>query len=232
MTDYTAMQASIAAVRQQMAAAMQAAGRKDRVLLCAVCKGQPSSKVRASADMAIDLFGENRMQEMQAHHEDGAYADKPCHFIGHLQTNKVRFVVGKAALIQSVGSQRLLAAIAREATKQGIRQDILIQVNIGEEETKSGAAVQELWPLVDAACQLDSLRLRGLMAIPPAFDNSAESRRYFAMMRSLYEQAQHRLQDKAFDTLSLGMTDSFEAAILEGATLIRVGRAIYGERQG
>ena len=223
---------NIAWIRQQIAQAAREAGRNaESVLLCAACKSRTSDEVRESARLRVDLFGENRMQELVRHADDGAFLGKPCHFIGHLQTNKVRRVVGLVNLIESVGSQRLLEAIANEAGKQDLVQDILFEINIGEEDSKSGASREALWPLMDAAAALPNVRVRGLMAIPPSFDNSPESRRYFAMMRELYEKAKSRSQSPAcLDTLSMGMTGSFIAAIKEGATLVRVGTGIYGER--
>lgn len=222
----------VAEVRYQIAEAATQAGRAPQeIQLCAVCKGQDAQVIKASALLPVDLFGENRMQEMQLHLEANAFQGKPCHFIGHLQTNKVRRVVGAMDMIQSVNSLRLLHAIDREAERQGIVQDILFEINIGEEESKTGASQELLWPMLDAAAALTHVRVRGLMAIPPAFDNSPQSRRYFAGMYRLMEQARQRHTEHALmDTLSLGMTDSFQAAILEGATLVRVGRAIYGAR--
>ena len=222
----------VAEVRYQIAEAAAMAGRAPQeIQLCAVCKGQDAQMIKASALLPVDLFGENRMQEMQLHLEANAFQGKPCHFIGHLQTNKVRRVVGAMDMIQSVNSLRLLNAIDREAERQGIVQDILFEINIGEEDSKTGASQELLWPMLDAAAALTHVRVRGLMAIPPAFDNSPQSRRYFAGMYRLLEQARQRYTEHApLDTLSLGMTDSFLAAILEGATLVRVGRAIYGAR--
>ena len=222
----------VARIRQQMAEAARASGRTaEAVLLCAACKSRSAEEIRLSAGLQIDLFGENRMQELARNSAQGAYLDKPCHFIGHLQTNKVKKVVGQAAVIQSVGSCRLLQAIAREAAKQNLRQDILLEINIGGEERKAGVSPEGLWPLVEAALGQPQVRLRGLMAIPPAFDNSPDSRRWFARMRQLFDSARGRFPEAcAFDTLSMGMTDSYIAAIKEGATLIRVGTGIFGER--
>ena len=222
----------VARIRQQMAEAARASGRTaEAVLLCAACKSRSAEEIRLSAGLQIDLFGENRMQELARNSAQGAYLDKPCHFIGHLQTNKVKKVVGQAAVIQSVGSCRLLQAIAREAEKQNLRQDILLEINIGGEERKAGVSPEGLWPLVEAALGQPQVRLRGLMAIPPAFNNSPDSRGWFARMRQLFDQAQGRYPEAdLFDTLSMGMTDSFIAAIKEGATLIRVGTGIFGER--
>ncbi|MDD4081291.1 MAG: YggS family pyridoxal phosphate-dependent enzyme [Eubacteriales bacterium] len=219
-------------IRRRMAEAVKTSGRKpEEVLLCAACKSRSSEEIRLSARLEIDLFGENRMQEMVAHNADGAYLNKPCHFIGHLQTNKVKRVVGLAQVIQSVGSDRLLAAIAQEAALQDLTQDILLEVNLAGEESKAGVASEALWPLLDTTFALPHVRVRGLMAIPPAFDNSPESRHWFAMMRELFEEARARYPGSGFlDTLSMGMTGSYITAIEEGATLIRLGTGIYGER--
>lgn len=231
--DLNQMADNVAEIRRRMAEAVKTSGRRlQEVMLCAACKSRSSQTVKLSASLPVDLFGENRMLEMAAHHEASAYGGKPCHFIGHLQTNKVNKVVGLAAVIQSVDSLRLLQAIDREAARQALIQDILFEVNIGAEFSKSGAAIGELWPLFDAAADMRNVRVRGLMAIPPACDNAAESRRYFAILRQLFEQAaRQRYASAMLDTLSMGMSDSFEEAILEGATLVRVGRGIYGRRE-
>ncbi len=230
--DARQMAEAVALVRYRMEQAAISAGRKpEEVLLCAVCKTRTPETIRDSAALPVDLFGENHMQELVVNFDAGAYCGKPVHFIGHLQTNKVKKVVGKADLIQSVDSLRLLEAIDKEAAKQGLRQDILLELNIGEESTKTGAAADELWPLLEAAAGMEHVFVRGLMAIPPAFDNSPESRRYFAMLRELMEQARGRhYENTDLQMLSMGMSGSYEAAILEGATLVRVGTAIYGER--
>ena len=224
---------NVAEIRRRMAEAAIVAGRHpDEVLLCAACKTRTPEIVRESALRPVDLFGENRVQELLANTDAGAYLGKPCHFIGHLQTNKVKKVVGRVAVIQSVDSLRLLEAIQMEADRQGLRQDILFEINIGEELSKGGAAKDDLWPMLEAAAAMRSVRVRGLMAIPPACDNGQESRRYFAMLRQMLEQARERRNENCqLDTLSMGMTDSYEAAILEGATIVRVGTGIYGVRE-
>lgn len=230
--DARRMAEAVAQVRFRIEQAAKTAGRSPAdILLCAVCKTRTPETIRDSAALPVDLFGENHMQELVVNHEAGAYLGKPVHFIGHLQTNKVKKVVGRADVIQSVDSLRLLEAIDREAEKQGLRQDILLELNIGEELSKTGAAADELWPLLERAAGLTHIQVRGLMAIPPAFDNGPESRRYFAMLRELLEQARSRhYENAALDILSMGMSGSYEAAILEGATLVRVGTAIYGQR--
>ena len=165
------MEERVAQVRAEMERACRAAGRAPgEVLLCAASKTQNSETVRAAAALDIDLFGENRVQELCEKYAAGAYSGKPLHFIGHLQTNKVRQVVGRACMIESVGSHRLLECVAAEAQKQGIRQDILVEINIGAEASKSGIAPEELPGLLECAHALPSLRVRGLMSIPPAAD--------------------------------------------------------------
>ena len=225
------MEERIARVRFHMAEAAVAAGRDPQeILLCAVSKTQTSETVRMSAGMPVDCFGENHMQELVAHHQDGAYLGKNVHFIGHLQTNKVKKVVGLASLIQSVDSLRLLEAIEKEAARQGVIQDILLELNLAGEESKTGAGMEDLWPMAEQAAALPHIRLRGLMGIPPAGISSDDNRRYFANLRTLYTQLGEKYPDLPIDTLSMGMSASYKEAILEGASIVRVGSAIYGAR--
>ena len=219
-------------IRHRMEQAAKEAGRDlAAISLCAACKAQPSELVRISASLPIDLFGENRMQEMREHQLADAYLGKPCHFIGHLQTNKVRQVVGAADVIQSVDRVRLLNAIQKEAARQNLVQDILIEVNLAQEDSKAGVHQLALKPLMEAAAACPNIRVLGLMAIPPITDTEDEARHYFAQLRILLEQAQTwQFENARLTHLSMGMTGSYEAAIKEGATIIRVGREIYGER--
>lgn len=220
------------AVRQKMAGAMRAAGRTDgSVLLCAASKTQNAQTVRASAECAIDVFGENRVQELTEKLAAGAYGAKPVHMIGHLQTNKVKYVVGHAALIHSVDSMRLVDAIEKEAAKLDVVQDILLEVNIGAEASKSGAAPGEVRALAEYAAAKPHVLVRGLMAIPPAEEAPGQARRYFAQMKNLFDKlAGAHIERAPIEILSMGMSGDFESAILEGATLVRVGTAIYGAR--
>ena len=226
------MEERVAQVRAEMERACRAAGRAPgEVLLCAASKTQNSETVRAAAALDIALFGENRVQELCEKYAAGAYSGKPLHFIGHLQTNKVRQVVGRACMIESVGSHRLLECVAAEAQKQGIRQDILVEINIGAEASKSGIAPEELPGLLECAHALPSLRVRGLMSIPPAADAPGASRPYFAQMRGLFERAQAAQGGNvSMEYLSMGMSADFADAILEGANLVRVGTALFGAR--
>ena len=229
--DPRTMEERVAHVRFRMEEAAKRAGRDPAaILLCAVSKTQSNEIVLESAHLPIDLFGENHMQELVAHGDSGAYLHKPVHFIGHLQTNKVKKVVGRAAMIQSVDSLRLLDAIEKEAAKQGLTQDILLELNLVDEASKTGASLADLWPMAEQACALPHIRLRGLMGIPPAGLDADGNRRYFANLYQLYLQLQDRYPDLSIDTLSMGMSSSYEEAILEGATSVRVGSAIYGSR--
>jgi len=233
MTGMAALMADrVAEIRRKMALAARAAHREPaEISLCAACKARDSETVRLSAALDIDTFGENRMQELRAHLQADAFAGKPCHFIGTLQTNKVRQVVGKVSLIQSVDSLRLAAAIQAEALRQGLVQDILFEINLGQEESKAGAGADDLRILTETAAAFSNLRVRGLMAIPPAESTEDETRRYFARLRQLLETMQAwRFGSAMPDILSMGMSGSFEAAIREGATIVRIGREIYGER--
>ena len=223
------MAEAVAKIRETMAAAAKAAGRDPaEVRLCAACKTRTVEEVRYSADLPIDLFGENHVQELVEKTDANAYNGKPGHFIGHLQTNKVNKVVGRAALIQSVDSTRLLDKIDAAAARLGLVQDILVEINIGEEASKSGVDADSLFPLLEAAAAREHIRLRGLMAIPAP---ESEYVRQFAVARQMAVAfARLKTRYPTVDTLSLGMSDDMEAAIAAGSTMVRIGTAIFGAR--
>ena len=223
----------VSAVQQRVAAAARAAGRDPaEVTLCAATKVQTSDTIRQAIAAGITVCGENRVQEMTAHLADDAYRGAALHFIGHLQTNKVKQVVGKVALIHSVDSLHLLQAINAQAEKLGIVQDILIEVNIGEEASKGGIAAGEAMELALQTQALDHVRLRGLMAIPPPVEHPEENRPFFIAMRQLFVDIKQKINDnkKDIDCLSMGMSGDYEEAIAQGATLVRVGTALFGPR--
>ena len=227
------MQQAVAEIRHTMAEAAIRAGRKsEEILLCAACKTRTVEEVRASAELPIDIFGENHVQELVEKTDAGAYLGKPGHFIGHLQTNKVKKVVGRASLIQSVDSEHLALAIEKEAAKRALQQDILLEVNIGEESSKSGVNADGLWSLFESLlATTPHLNIRGLMAIPPADAGEDETRRFFAKMRRLYEEAAQRYASSVdMQYLSMGMSGDYPLAIAEGANIVRIGTAIYGPR--
>lgn len=224
----------IRVIQERIDAAARAAGRRtEEITLCAATKVQTDDTIRAAIAAGIRVCGENRVQELTAHLAADAYAGAGAvHFIGHLQTNKVRQVVGKVDLIQSVDSQRLLQAVHAQADKLGIVQDILLEVNIAREESKGGCPPEELPALLDSASRLTGVRLRGLMAIPPISTAPGANRRYFAEMRQLFVDIKDEMSDNQFvmDCLSMGMSADYEDAIAEGATLVRVGTALFGPR--
>ena len=223
----------IARARSNIDAAARAAGRDpSEITLVAATKVQTSDTIREAIACGITVCGENRVQEMTAHLDDNAYAGARLHFIGHLQTNKVKYVVGRVDLIESVGSERLLDAIEAQAAKRALVQDILLEVNVGGEESKSGASAAEVPALAELAAGLPHVRLRGLMCIPPAAVNPGDNRRFFAETRHLFVDIRSRMDDNVsdMDCLSMGMSRDYEDAVREGATLVRVGTALFGPR--
>lgn len=219
-------------VKANIAAAAQAAGRDpDEITLCAATKVQTDDTIRAAIAAGITVCGENRVQELTAHLAADAYRGAQVHFIGHLQTNKVRQVVGKVSLIQSVDSERLLAAIDREAARQGIVQDILLEVNIGEEASKSGFAAEDILPLMEKIGEFSNICIKGLMAIPPISHISGENQKFFQKMFHLSVDIRQKKYDNVkVDCLSMGMSGDFADAIASGSTMVRVGTAIFGAR--
>ena len=220
-------------VQARIEAAALAAGRDPgEITLCAATKVQTDDTIRAAIAAGIQVCGENRVQELTAHLGADAYAGARVHFIGHLQTNKVKQVVGKVELIHSVDSERLLRAIDAQAEKLGIRQDILLEVNIAGEESKGGCLPGDVPALARLAGNLDHVRLRGLMAIPPISPDPGANRPYFAAMRQLFVDIKEKMSDNQteMDCLSMGMSGDYEDAIREGATLVRVGTALFGPR--
>ena len=223
---------NVARIRAEMEAAALACGRDPKsVKLCAATKMNDADAVRQAIAAGVDCCGENRVQELTNKLSENAYEGAPVHFIGHLQTNKVKQVVGKVDLIQSVDRIKLLTAIQDEAAKQGIIQDILLEVNIGCEESKSGFAAGDILPLVNKMADFPNIRLRGLMAIPPVSKNDGDNLKFFQEMFNLSVDIMRKKDDNVLvDILSMGMSDDFADAIACGSTMIRLGTAIFGAR--
>ena len=223
---------NVAAIRAKMDAAAKNCGRDPKeILLCAATKMNDADRVREAIAAGVDLCGENRVQELTAKQKENAYDGAPIHFIGHLQTNKVKQVVGKVDLIQSVDSLRLLKAIDAEAAKQGIRQDILLEVNVGGEESKSGFEADEVLPLLEQIDEYPNIFVRGLMAIPPISQNPGDNRKFFQKILQLSVDIKAKKYDNVLvNCISMGMSDDYEDAIACGSTMIRVGTAIFGKR--
>ena len=223
---------NIAHIRSQITQAAIAAGRNpEDILLCAATKMNDADKVRQAIDAGVDCCGENRVQELTAKLSENAYQGAPVHFIGHLQTNKVKQVVGKVDLIQSIDSLRLIQAVDREAAQQGIIQDVLLEINIGNEESKSGFSPADLPQILPQLTEYGNIRVRGLMAIPPICHISGENRKFFQEMLQLSVDIRAKKYDNVcVDILSMGMSDDYCDAIACGSTMVRVGSAIFGAR--
>lgn len=223
---------NVAAVKENIAAAALRCGRSpDEIKLVAATKMNDAGRVRQAIAAGVDICGENRVQELQEKYALGAYEGCPLHFIGHLQKNKVKYIVGKVGLIHSVDSVALASEINKRAAALGIVQDILLEVNIGAEPAKSGFAPGELSCALDAMAGFGSIRVLGLMAIPPICEKSEENRVYFRRMKQLFiDIGQKKYDNVLMQLLSMGMSADYEVAVEEGANLVRVGTGIFGAR--
>jgi pyridoxal phosphate enzyme (YggS family) len=222
---------NLESVREQMALACQRSGRAESdVTLIAVTKFVGIARIAEAVDAGVTEIGENRAQEFTEKLNFYKQNHLRAHFIGQLQTNKVKYVCGKADLIQSVDREPLLDAIASYAERNGLVQDILIEVNIGREAQKGGVMPEALIALSEKIAAIGQVSLRGLMCVPPAIEKEAV-RPYFREMRTWFERLKNAFPDERIDVLSMGMSHDFETAIEEGATTVRVGTAIFGPRQ-
>ena len=230
---YELIAENVAAVKENMRQAALAAGRNpEEITLVAAIKVQTSETIRNAIKAGITVCGENRVQELVAHLEDNAYEGAKVHFIGHLQTNKVKFVVGKVDMIESIDSVRLMDAVEKQAAKVDVIQDILLEVNIGDEESKGGAAIDEVMALATHAMECPHLRLRGIMCIPPAASTEEENRGFFKETYQLFVDMKEKLGDNNpnIDCISMGMSGDYPLAIEGGSTMVRVGTALFGAR--
>lgn len=223
---------NIARVRERAAAAAVRAGRRpEEITLVAATKMNSAERVRFAVENGITVCGENRVQELLEKYEQSAYGAADLQFIGTLQTNKVKYLIGKVSLIQSVGSLHLAQAINREAAKHGLRQAVLLEVNIGGEAAKSGFSPKGLWEPLEQMEKFENLSVRGLMAIPPAAPSNGNNLYYFNEMHQLFIDISTKKYDNVcMACLSMGMTNDFEDAIACGSTMIRVGTALFGAR--
>ena len=223
---------NVAAIKKNIAAAAIAAGRDPKeILLCAATKMNDADAVRQAIAAGVDCCGENRVQELTAKLSQDAYRGAPVHFIGRLQTNKVKQVVGKVDLIQSVDRLKLLEAVNAEAARQGIIQDILLQINIGREESKGGFLTEELPALLPKLAEFTNIRVQGLMAIPPICQDATKNDKFFQEIYRIGVDIRSKTYDNVWvNIMSMGMSDDYESAIRCGSTMIRVGTAIFGAR--
>ena len=223
---------NVALVKSRIEAAAIACGRDpDEIKLVAATKMNDACRVREAIAAGVPICGENRVQELTEKNALGAYEGAELHFIGHLQKNKVKFIVGTASLIHSVDSTELIGAIDRQAKKLGVIQDILLEVNIGAEESKSGFRPEDIAHVLPELAGFPSVRVRGLMAIPPICADPEENRPFFCRMKQLFIDNRAKKYDNvSMDFLSMGMSADYEVAVSEGANLVRVGTGIFGAR--
>ena len=219
-------------IRQEIAQAALEVGRNPAdIRLCAATKMNDAQAVRRAIAAGVDCCGENRVQELAAKQAENAYAGVPVHFIGHLQTNKVRQVVGQVDLIQSVDSARLLQAISNEAQRRGIVQNVLLEVNIGGESSKSGFLADEILPFMENIAQYPNVCVMGLMAIPPISQKKGDNVKFFQKISDLCVDIRGKKYDNVkVDCLSMGMSGDFADASACGSTMVRIGTAIFGAR--
>lgn len=218
-------------VEKRIQAACDRAGRKrEEVTLIAVSKTKPVETLQEAYDLGVRIFGENKVQELTAKYE-ALPKDIHWHMIGHLQTNKVKYIIDKAELIHSVDSLKLAETIEKEAAKHDLIADILVEVNVAEEESKFGMKMEEVIPFVEKVSAFPHVRVRGLMMIAPFVEDPEENRSIFADLHKLYIDIKKKNHDNdTVSVLSMGMTNDYEVAIEEGATMVRVGTGIFGAR--
>ena len=223
---------NVAAIRAEIDNAALACGRDPKtVLLCAATKMNDAETVLRAVNAGVDCCGENRVQEFLQKQPAGAYGEKPVHFIGRLQTNKVKYLVGSVDLIQSVDRAELLSAIEKEAAKRGVTQDILLEVNVGGEQSKGGFLPEQMMDVAASIASFPHIRVCGLMTIPPIADAPGANRKYFAEIRRLtVDIAAKKYDNVTMECLSMGMSGDFADAIAEGSTMVRIGTAIFGPR--
>lgn len=218
-------------VEKRIQAACDRAGRKrEEVTLIAVSKTKPVETLQEAYDLGVRIFGENKVQELTAKYE-ALPKDIHWHMIGHLQTNKVKYIIDKAELIHSVDSLKLAETIEKEAAKHDLIADILVEVNVAEEESKFGMKMEEVIPFVEKVSAFPHVLVRGLMTIAPFVEDPEENRSIFADLHKLYIDIKKKNHDNdTVSVLSMGMTNDYEVAIEEGATMVRVGTGIFGAR--
>ena len=218
-------------IKQQVIETAKACGRNpDDITLIAVSKTKPLSDIEELVQFGVSDFGENKVQELCDKYEN---ISQPVHFhlIGHLQTNKVKYVVDKACLIHSVDSLKLANEIQKEAAKKEIISQILVEVNVAEEESKFGLHLNDVIPFVEKVASLPNIHVNGLMTIAPFVENPEENRNYFRSLKQLsLDIISKNIDNIDMNVLSMGMTNDYKVAIEEGATMVRVGTAIFGTR--
>lgn len=212
-------------------AAVKAGRSTDDVRLMAVTKTVESPYINRTIELGADLIGENRVQEYLGKKDELHLDGVEKHLIGRLQTNKVKYIVGEVDMIESVDSLKLAQEISKQSVKRGVVTPVLVEVNIGKEESKSGIFIEQLHDLLCEIASLEAVKVKGLMTIPPICDSESEVRKYFeAMHQSFIDIKDEKIDNIDMEILSMGMSGDFEAAVSEGSNIVRVGSAIFGAR--
>ncbi|MBQ2971876.1 MAG: YggS family pyridoxal phosphate-dependent enzyme [Ruminococcus sp.] len=219
-------------IRENIAEAARKCGKSENeITLLAATKTVDAETINHAISLGLDHIGENRVQELLSKYDDYDLSKCELQFIGHLQSNKVRQIIDKVSLIQSVDSLKLASEISRQAGLKNREMDILIEVNIGKEENKSGVMPENLNELLYQIKDLPSIHIKGLMAIPPICDNSQKICKYFDNMHKMFIDIKDKKIDNiSMDVLSMGMSDDYVEAILCGSNMVRVGSALFGAR--
>ncbi|HIS49157.1 MAG TPA: YggS family pyridoxal phosphate-dependent enzyme [Candidatus Gallacutalibacter pullistercoris] len=228
-----ALEMNLQDIRTRIAAAAKASGRlPEEITLLAATKTVPVEVINHAIRLGVDHIGENRVQELEQKYDRLERGQCSVHFIGHLQTNKVKNLVGRVDMIQSVDSVRLAREISRLSVQRNVVTDILLEVNIGREENKSGVLPEELETLLGEITGMEGVSVRGLMAIPPICEEKERLRNYFSLMSEYFIDIKRKKSDNvAMEFLSMGMSGDFEDAILCGANIVRIGSSLFGQRQ-
>ena len=217
-------------IKERIKAAAEKSGRsEDDIILLAAVKTVNVEVINHAIEKGLAYIGENRVQEFLSKNDSFLPVHK--HFIGHLQTNKVKDIVGKVEMIESVDSLKLAREISKCSLRQGVETDILIEVNVGDEESKSGISAKEVENLVREVAVLPAIHIKGLMAIPPICEDEAVLRKYFAKMYNLFIDIRAKnIDNSSMEYLSMGMSSDFDIAIEEGANIVRIGSSLFGKR--
>ena len=219
-------------IKENIARAAEKSGRKpEEITFLAATKTVEPAVINYAVSLGLKHIGENKVQELLSKYEEYDLKNCELQFIGHLQTNKVRQIIDKVAMIQSVDSQKLAAEISKQSVKNGIVSNILIEVNIGREENKSGVLTEELDELIEKISEMPNIKIRGLMTVPPICKEKIEVCKFFYVLYQLFIDFSCKKSDNVcMDYLSMGMSDDYEEAVLSGANMVRVGSRLFGQR--
>lgn len=229
--EYLTIKENIDIIKNNIETAKGRSGRKDNVILLAASKMNSADRINAAISYGVTYIGENRVQELLEKYDDIDREHVTIHFIGHLQTNKVKYIIDKVDMIQSLDSISLAREIDKQAKKHGLIMKVLVEINICGEESKGGVAPDELENFLREVSAFENIRVVGLMSIPPVMTDENTQKQIFRKIMKIYVDISHKNIDNiSMDILSMGMSDDYELAIEEGSNMVRVGSALFGKR--